>query len=156
MAGLAGIEPTSLGSKPSILSVERKTAFLVVDKGFEPFRCSPSDHSPGLIRPSRTPVLSTIEICGSRSQIWTDGFRDLQSLALGLSAIRPLVLPTRIELVIQSYQDCGIPLTYRSKRTWAYISAEAPAVFTSMLPLPACLELLLDGQQRNSQQKLVA
>ena len=26
-----------------------------------------------------------------------------------------LVLLTRIELVIQSYQDCGIPLTYKSR-----------------------------------------
>jgi len=25
-----------------------------------------------------------------------------------------LVLLTRIELVIQSYQDCGMPLTYKS------------------------------------------
>ena len=75
---------------------------MVVDKGFEPFRCSPSDHSPGLIRPSRTPVLSTIEIFGSRSQIRTDGFRDLQSLALGHSAIRPLVLLARIELAASS------------------------------------------------------
>ncbi len=32
---------------------------LVVGKRFELFRCSPSDRSPGLIRPSRTPVLPT-------------------------------------------------------------------------------------------------
>jgi hypothetical protein len=36
------------------------TAPLVVDKGFEPFRCSPSDRSPEDINLSRTPVLSTI------------------------------------------------------------------------------------------------
>jgi len=33
---------------------------LVVDQGFEPCRSSPSDQSPGIIRPRRTPVLSTI------------------------------------------------------------------------------------------------
>ena len=33
---------------------------LVVDKGYDPFRFSPSDRSPGIIRPRRTPVLSTI------------------------------------------------------------------------------------------------
>jgi hypothetical protein len=38
MAGLAGIEPTSLGSKPSILSVERKTDCVAGDIGFEPMR----------------------------------------------------------------------------------------------------------------------
>ena len=36
MAGLAGIEPTSLGSKPSILSVERKTDCVAGPQGFEP------------------------------------------------------------------------------------------------------------------------
>ena len=36
MAGLAGIEPTSLGSKPSILSVERKTDYVAGPQGFEP------------------------------------------------------------------------------------------------------------------------
>lgn len=66
---------------------------MVVDKGFEPFRCSPSDHSPGLIRPSRTPVLSTIEICGGRCRIQTYGFNALQALALGHSANRPYVVP---------------------------------------------------------------
>ena len=36
MAGLAGIEPTSLGSKPSILSVERKTELLAGAAGYDP------------------------------------------------------------------------------------------------------------------------
>ena len=36
MAGLAGIEPTSLGSKPSILSVERKTDYVAGLLGIEP------------------------------------------------------------------------------------------------------------------------
>lgn len=35
---------------------------LVVDIGFEPIRCSPSDHSPEDINLSRSPELSTIEI----------------------------------------------------------------------------------------------
>ena len=33
---------------------------LVVDIGYDPIRSSPSDQSPGIIRPRRTPVLSTI------------------------------------------------------------------------------------------------
>ena len=33
---------------------------LVVDQGYDPCRSSPSDQSPGIIRPRRTPVLSTI------------------------------------------------------------------------------------------------
>jgi hypothetical protein len=113
--------------KTGIIVIIITGQYVVVDIGFEPIRCSPSDRSPGLIRPSRPPGPSTIEI-GGRGRIRTDGVRDLQSLALGHSATRPLVLLTRIELVIQSYQDCGIPLTYRSRRTRAYIAAEARAV----------------------------
>ena len=33
---------------------------MVVDKGYDPSRCSLSDHSPRFIKPSRTPVLSTV------------------------------------------------------------------------------------------------
>ena len=33
---------------------------MVVDIGYDPIRCSPSDHSPRFIKPGRTPVLSTI------------------------------------------------------------------------------------------------
>ena len=32
---------------------------MVVDQGFEPCRSSPSDRSPGIIRPRRIPMLST-------------------------------------------------------------------------------------------------
>ena len=43
---------------------------LVVDIGYDPIRCSPSDHSPGLIRPSRSPELSTIDIeIGLRNEV---------------------------------------------------------------------------------------
>ena len=43
--------------------------YLVVGKGFEPFRFSPSDRSPELIRLSRTPVLPTVGgVTGTRTQ----------------------------------------------------------------------------------------
>ena len=36
MAGLTGIEPISLRSKRSILSIERKTDYMAGPQGFEP------------------------------------------------------------------------------------------------------------------------
>ncbi len=48
---------------------------LVVDLGFEPSRCSPSDHSPEFISLRRTPVLSTIGL-GGENRTPTYGFGD--------------------------------------------------------------------------------
>lgn len=74
---------------------------MVVDKGFEPFRCSPSDHSPGFIKPSRIPMLATI--FGSKGGIRTHGFGALQAPALDHSAtLLLLVLMVRIELTTSS------------------------------------------------------
>jgi hypothetical protein len=59
-----GIEPTLLAETDfeSVASTYSATEAitLVVGKGYDPFRCSPSDHSPRFIRPGRTPVLPTV------------------------------------------------------------------------------------------------
>ena len=85
-------------------------------------------------------MLATIS--GSKGGIRTHGDRDLQSLALVHSAtLLLLVLSARIELAA-SYLPSRYSTTELRQRTF-------------MLPLPACLVLLLDGQQRMTQQKLV-
>ena len=59
-----GFEPTDLLQssvfKTGALNQAQPTLrCLVVDIGYDPIRSSPSDQSPGIIRPRRTPVLST-------------------------------------------------------------------------------------------------
>ena len=99
--------------KTGIIVIIITGQYLVVDVGFEPTRCSPSDRSPEFINLSRSPKLSTI--CGGKGRIWTDGFRDLQSLALGRSATLPyLVLLTGNDPMFPPYQGGVIPLYYRS------------------------------------------
>ena len=60
---LVGFEPTlCLHPMQVPYQARRQRDCLVVGKGFEPFRSSPSGQSPGFIRPRRTPVLPTIAI----------------------------------------------------------------------------------------------
>ena len=54
-----------------------------------------------------------------------------------------MVLSTRIELVIQSYQDCGMPLTYKSLvvirgNDPLYEAYETPAYPSRLYHLVAC------------------
>ena len=81
-------------------------------------------------------------IFGSKGGIRTHGVDALQAPALDHSAtLLLLVLMVRIELAA-SYLPSRYSTTVLRQRTF-------------MLPLPACLALLLDGQQRMTQQKLV-
>ena len=57
--GPRGFEPLTYGFEDRY-DIHFTKDPLVVDKGYDPFRFSPSDRSPGIIRPRRTPVLSTI------------------------------------------------------------------------------------------------
>ena len=54
------IELGSMALQTTAMTTSAKVACLVVDQGYDPCRSSPSDQSPGIIRPRRTPVLSTI------------------------------------------------------------------------------------------------
>ena len=62
------------------------TDCLVVGKGFEPFRSSPSGQSPGFIRPRRTPVLPTIVP-------WCPGWDSSPHYTLPLEEVRLPIAP---------------------------------------------------------------
>jgi hypothetical protein len=71
-----GIEPTSTDLQTAAMTTSAKAPkILVVDLGFEPSRCSPSDHSPEFINLSRTPVLSTVGL-DVRTRTATNDFGD--------------------------------------------------------------------------------
>ena len=130
---------------------------MVVDQGFEPCRSSPSDRSPGIIKPRRTTKcclpLKFVEV-GVRFELtvlgicsplhWATLPSDLWCCWRGLNS---RLLP---------YQGSTLPLSYNSLENQGVHFCRGPGRVYFMPPLPACLGLLLDGLQRNSQRKLVA
>jgi hypothetical protein len=87
LVSLVGFEPTlCLHPMQVPYQARRQRDYLVVGKGFEPFRSSPSGQSPGFIRPRRTPVLPTIVP-------WCPGWDSSPHYVLPLEEVRLPIAP---------------------------------------------------------------